>query len=62
MLGFAVENINFVVDELEGHAVSIERFPNFQHDVRGVWKASDGTKIIWFRDSDGNLLSVVQYA
>jgi catechol 2,3-dioxygenase-like lactoylglutathione lyase family enzyme len=62
MLGFAVENIDNVVDELEKHAVNAERFPNFKHDVRGVWTAPDGSKIIWFRYPDGNLLSVVQYA
>jgi catechol 2,3-dioxygenase-like lactoylglutathione lyase family enzyme len=62
VLGFAVENIDKVVDELEKHAVSAERFPKFKHDARGVWTAPDGSKIIWFRDPDGNLLSVVQYA
>jgi catechol 2,3-dioxygenase-like lactoylglutathione lyase family enzyme len=62
VLGFAVENIGNVVDELEKHAVKAERFPNFKHDARGVWTAPDGSKIIWFRDPDGNLLSVVQYA
>jgi len=62
VLGFAVENIDEVVDQLGTQQVLAERFPNFDHDARGVWTAPDGTKIVWFRDPDGNLLSVVQYA
>ena len=62
VLGFAVEDIGPVVDHLEKHTVAIERFPKFKHDARGIWTASDGTKIVWFRDPDGNLLSVVQYS
>jgi catechol 2,3-dioxygenase-like lactoylglutathione lyase family enzyme len=62
VLGFAVENIDGVVVQLERHAVKAERFPHFKHDARGVWTAPDGSRIIWFRDPDGNLMSVVQYA
>jgi catechol 2,3-dioxygenase-like lactoylglutathione lyase family enzyme len=61
-LGFAVEDIDSIVDEFEKRALKAERFPNFQHDERGVGQAPDGTRVVWFRDPDGNLLSVVQYA
>ena len=62
VLGFAVEDIDSIVDEFEKRALKAERFPNFQHDERGVCRAPDGTRVVWFRDPDGNLLSVVQYA
>jgi hypothetical protein len=61
VLGFAVETIDEVVAGLEKHAVRPERFADFDHDARGIWTAPDGTKVVWFRDPDGNLLSVVQY-
>jgi catechol 2,3-dioxygenase-like lactoylglutathione lyase family enzyme len=62
VLGFAVEDIDSIVGEFEKRALKAERFPNFQHDERGVCRAPDGTRVVWFRDPDGNLLSVVQYA
>ena len=34
----------------------------FNVDEKGVWAAPDGTKVAWFRDPDGNLLSVSQHA
>ena len=62
VLGFAVEDLCEVIDGLEKHAVITERFHDFEQDARGMWTAPDGTKIVWFRDPDGNLLSVVHYA
>ena len=62
VVGFAVEDLDAVADALERRGVITERFPGFQHDARGVWRAPDGAKVLWFRDPDGNLLSVVQYA
>jgi len=61
VLGFAVDDIGAVADGLAHHAVAPERFPNFGHDARGIWTAPDGTRVVWFRDPDGNLLSAVQY-
>ena len=61
VLGFAVEDLDTVVIELANRAVLPERFAHFAHDPRGVCTAPDGTRVIWFRDPDGNLLSVVQY-
>jgi len=61
VLGFAVDDLDGTLDDLERRGVVAERFPNFTHDARGLWTAPDGTRIIWFRDPDGNLLSVVQY-
>jgi hypothetical protein len=54
--------LDAVVEGLAAHEILPERFPNFEHDSRGIWTAPDGTRIIWFRDPHGNLLSVVRYA
>jgi catechol 2,3-dioxygenase-like lactoylglutathione lyase family enzyme len=62
VLGFAVEDLEPVIEALEKRAVITERFAHFAQDARGVLTAPDGTRIVWFRDPDGNLLSAVQYA
>jgi catechol 2,3-dioxygenase-like lactoylglutathione lyase family enzyme len=60
--GFAVEDLDAIAEALERKGVATERFANFRHDDHGIWRAPDGAKVLWFRDPDGNLLSVVQYA
>jgi catechol 2,3-dioxygenase-like lactoylglutathione lyase family enzyme len=60
--GFAVHDIGPVVELLIARGVRIERFPHFPHDADGILTAPDGSRVAWFRDPDGNLLSVVQYA
>jgi len=62
VLGFAVSSIDDVVASLAVRGVAFERFSNFRHDERGVWRAPDGTELAWLRDPDGNLLSIVHYA
>lgn len=62
VVGFAVDNLDEIAGELGRRGVVAERFAGFSHDQSGVWIAPDGSKVIWFRDPDGNLMSVVQYA
>jgi catechol 2,3-dioxygenase-like lactoylglutathione lyase family enzyme len=62
VVGFAVADVDVVVADLISKGVAFERFPGFSHDEAGVWIAPDGTKVAWFRDPDGNLMSLVRYA
>ena len=62
VVGFAVADIEPVARALTAKGVACERFEGFTHDARGAWRAPDGARVLWFRDPDGNLLSVVQYA
>jgi catechol 2,3-dioxygenase-like lactoylglutathione lyase family enzyme len=62
VLGFAVSDIAMIVDALSVRGVAFECFAGFPHDSRGILTTPDGAKVAWFRDPDGNLLSVVQYA
>jgi hypothetical protein len=41
--------------------VTPERYSLMNQDAGGVWQAPSGARVEWFRDSDGNLLSVAQY-
>ena len=60
VLGFHVTDITAIATGLEAKGVMMERFPFLPGDANGVWTAPDGTKVAWFRDPDGNLLSIVQ--
>jgi catechol 2,3-dioxygenase-like lactoylglutathione lyase family enzyme len=62
VLGFAVSDIRTAVDTLAARAVILERFAGFPHDPLGILTTPDGAQVAWFRDPDGNLLSIVQYA
>jgi catechol 2,3-dioxygenase-like lactoylglutathione lyase family enzyme len=62
VLGWKVGDVGAAVDALVAKGVTFERFPGFTQDARGVWTTPDGTRIAWFKDPDGNLLSLTQFA
>jgi catechol 2,3-dioxygenase-like lactoylglutathione lyase family enzyme len=59
-LGFEVASIAAAVAALTQKGVRFERFPGMDQDPSGVWSAPSGAKVAWFKDPDGNLLSVNQ--
>ena len=61
VLGWSVAEIDDAVDRLARSGVSFERYPHLPQDERGIWTASDETKVAWFRDPDGNILSLTQF-
>jgi catechol 2,3-dioxygenase-like lactoylglutathione lyase family enzyme len=62
VVGFSVADIAATVAMLTKRGVSLERIPGLPHDSMGILRTPDGAKVAWFRDPDGNLLSIVQYA
>ena len=62
VIGFAVADLCSVVTALEERGVRWERSPGFPHDERSIVQVPDGSRVVWFRDPDGNLLSIVQFA
>lgn len=61
VLGFSVPDVKNVVNVLSERGIEWVRFPNFPHDETGILTTPDGARVAWFRDPDGNLLSVVEY-
>jgi len=61
VLGWQVSDVVAVVTALASSAVEVERYPWLAQDERGVWPAPSGARVAWFKDPDGNLLSVAQY-
>ncbi|MGA8620398.1 MAG: VOC family protein [Candidatus Sulfotelmatobacter sp.] len=61
ILGWQVTEIETVVRGLQGKGVHFERFGFFKQDELGIWTAPTGEKVAWFKDPDGNILSVSQH-
>ncbi|MFJ8660239.1 VOC family protein [Streptomyces sp. NPDC093795] len=60
ILNFEVGDIDRAVDELTGRGVTLERYPGFEADDKGVMRVEGGPAIAWFTDPAGNVLSVLQ--
>jgi catechol 2,3-dioxygenase-like lactoylglutathione lyase family enzyme len=60
-LGWEVTDIAATIDALRDRDVVFARFPGLEQDDRGVWVSpSSGARIAWFKDPDGNVLSLTQ--
>jgi hypothetical protein len=46
---------------LRERGVILEKFPFVQNQELGIWTTPNGDKVAWFRDPDGNILSVAQH-
>ena len=61
VLGWQVPDIENVVRALTKKGVHFEIFGFFKQDELGIWAAPTGDKVAWFKDPDGNILSVSQH-
>ena len=61
ILGWQVKQIADVVAQLQTRGVHFERFGFFEQDDLGIWKAPNGDKVAWFKDPDGNVLSLSEH-
>jgi len=61
ILGWEVENIEQVVQWLAERGVLTEKYSFVQDRERGIWLTPNGDKVAWFKDPDGNILSVSQH-
>jgi len=60
-LGWAVPDIAARVKELTEAGIHFERFVGLPQDKLGIWTSPSGAKIAWFKDPDGNILSLTQF-
>jgi predicted enzyme related to lactoylglutathione lyase len=61
VLGWQVKNVQKILERLADRGVSLERYSWLEQDEAGVWIAPSGARVAWFKDPDGNILSVAQY-
>ena len=63
ILGWKVPDIEATVQQFTAAGVVFERYPFLDQDTNGVWNSPDGAaKVAWFKDPDGNVLSLSQHA
>ena len=60
VLGWEVKDIKETVSSLSKRGVVFQRYEGMDQDELGIWKSPDG-KVAWFKDPDGNVLSVSEH-
>jgi catechol 2,3-dioxygenase-like lactoylglutathione lyase family enzyme len=62
VLGWGVESIENTVERLTAAGVEFQRYPGINDgDPKGIWTTPGGARVAWFKDPDGNVLSVTQF-
>jgi predicted enzyme related to lactoylglutathione lyase len=60
IVGWQVINVGDTVGDLVKKGVRFERFPGMDQDAQGVWQSPNGARVAWFKDPEGNILSITQ--
>jgi catechol 2,3-dioxygenase-like lactoylglutathione lyase family enzyme len=60
-LGSRVPDIHATTQALAGNGVVFERYENINQDGLGIWMSPSGAKVAWFKDPDGNVLSLTEF-
>jgi predicted enzyme related to lactoylglutathione lyase len=60
IVGWQVTNVSDTVGDLVKKGVRFERFPGMDQDGQGVWQSPSGARVAWFKDPEGNILSITQ--
>ena len=61
VLGWQVPDIVAAVRDLERAGVRFERYDFLKQDDLGIWTTPTGAKVAWFKDPDGNILSLSEH-
>ena len=61
IIGWEVDDIAGTAGALQQRGVPFERYAGIEQDDSGIWTApGTGSRVAWFLDPDGNVLSLVQ--
>ena len=60
VLGWNVDDIVSVIKQLNDKNTFCERYDFFEQDNLGIWISPNGSKVAWFKDPDGNVLSLTE--
>lgn len=61
VLGWTVPDVRRAVRGLERRGVTFQRYAGLEQDEHGIWVAPSGASIAWFKDPDGNTLSLTEF-
>lgn len=62
VLGWEVPDIHTAVTDLRAKGIVFERFRSMPADEHGIFLFPNADKVAWFKDPEGNLLSLSQHA
>ncbi|MGA8275147.1 MAG: VOC family protein [Thermoplasmata archaeon] len=57
-LGWQVSDLVREIHSLSPKGVTFVRYDGLEQDRYGIWTAPGGTMVAWFKDPDGNVLSL----
>ena len=60
IFGWEVEDMHSAIADLKSRGIDFLRIGYFEQDPEGVWTAPNGSQVAWFKDPDGNTLSLSQ--
>jgi catechol 2,3-dioxygenase-like lactoylglutathione lyase family enzyme len=60
VLGWRVEDIEESVERLVSRGLRFERYKSLEQDELRIWTSPGGARVAWFKDPDGNVLSLAQ--
>jgi catechol 2,3-dioxygenase-like lactoylglutathione lyase family enzyme len=61
ILGWKVDDIRSTVTRLIENGVAFERYEFLEQDEQGCWRSPNEATVAWFKDPDGNVLSLTQF-
>jgi catechol 2,3-dioxygenase-like lactoylglutathione lyase family enzyme len=61
VLGWQVPDVAVAVADLTQAGIAFERYGFLKQDDQGIWTAPTGAKVAWFKDPDGNILSLSEH-
>jgi catechol 2,3-dioxygenase-like lactoylglutathione lyase family enzyme len=61
VLGWQVPEIEVAARDLITCGIQFERFEGLKQDEQGIWTSPTGARVAWFRDPDGNILSISEH-
>jgi catechol 2,3-dioxygenase-like lactoylglutathione lyase family enzyme len=60
VLGWNVPDIRSTIKSLNLKGIFCEKYKFLEQDNLGVWESPGGSKVAWFKDPDGNVLSLTE--
>ena len=60
ILGWNVDDISSTIRALNDLGVSCIKYNFLSQDEAGIWISPGGSKVAWFKDPDGNVLSLTE--
>jgi catechol 2,3-dioxygenase-like lactoylglutathione lyase family enzyme len=60
-LGWKVSDIEVTMKQLLNKGVKFQHYEGMSQDELGIWISPSGARVCWFKDPDGNVLSLTQF-